>query len=327
MLTVPMFNKILVTGGAGFIGSNFLLYMVPRYPGTQFINLDLLTYAADLGGLEEINNRPNYLFVRGDIRDGETVQSIMRNGVEAVVNFAAHSHVDRSIAVPRDFIETNICGAFNLLEAARCNHLQRFLQVSTDEVYGSLGSTGYFREDSPLLPSNPYAASKAAADCLVGSYVKTYSLPALITRSTNNYGPRQHREKFIPNAIYKALRDEPVPVYGDGSQVRDWLYVEDHCRALELVLLRGEPGRIYNIGANEEKTNLELAGSILHILGRSPTLLQFVQDRPGHDRRYALAAGRIREELGWQPRFTLEAALCQTVSWYLQKFQSAAPKE
>ncbi len=317
-----MFKNVLVTGGAGFIGSNFLLYMVPRYPRTKFVNLDQLTYAADITRLEEIEDYPNYSFMRGDIRNQETVNQIIQEGVEAVINFAAHSHVDRSIAAPRDFIDTNISGCFHLLEAARTCKIRRFLQVSTDEVYGSLGEQGYFSEDSPLAPNNPYAASKAAADCLVRSYCKTYGFPGLVTRCTNNYGPRQHREKFIPTVIFKALRDESVPIYGDGRQIRDWIYVEDHCRALEQVLLAGKPGSIYNIGTNEEKTNLELAGSILNILGKSPALLHFVKDRPGHDRRYALAAGSIREELGWRPCYALELALTLTVNWYVSYFKS-----
>jgi dTDP-glucose 4,6-dehydratase len=301
--------------------------MVPRYPQTQFINLDQLTYAADLTRLQGICGCPNYSFLQGDIADETTVVKIMKEGVDAIVNFAAHSHVDRSIISPRDFIDTNICGCFILLEAARHSKIKRFLQISTDEVYGSLGKKGFFSEESPLAPNNPYSAGKAAADCLTRSYYKTYGLPALITRSTNNYGPYQHREKFIPTIIHNALCDELVPLYGDGRQIRDWIYVEDHCRALEQVLLRGKPGRIYNIGANEERTNLELAGSILHILGKSPSLLRFIDDRPGHDRRYALATGRIRKELGWRPHFDLETALSRTVAWYVQKFQAAATKE
>jgi dTDP-glucose 4,6-dehydratase len=313
------YKKVLVTGGAGFIGTNFLLYMVPRYPETTFINLDKLTYAADLGNLKEVSKRQNYFFVLGDISNCETVTRVMREGVEAVVNFAAESHVDKSIASPHDFIATNIKGCFNLLEAAREFKIKKFLQVSTDEVYGSLGPEGCFTELSPLAPNNPYSACKAAADCLVRAYDRTYGLNTNITRSANNYGPYQHREKLIPTVIYNALRDQPVPIYGDGWQVRDWLFVEDHCRALELVLLQGRKGRVYNVGAEEERTNLELAGSILHILGKSSSLLNFVTDRPGHDRRYALQSSRIRTELGWQPQNVLEVALQKTVRWYAQK--------
>lgn len=319
-----MYKRVLVTGGAGFIGSNFLLHMVPRYPRTLFINLDQLTYAADPGRLRAISDKPNYQFMQGDIGDRETVFQIMQDGLEAIVNFAAHSHVDRSITAPRDFIDTNICGCFNLMEAARCCKVKTFIQVSTDEVYGSLESGGYFDEDSPLAPNNPYAAAKASADCLLRSYWKTYGFPGLITRSTNNYGPHQHGEKLIPMIIYNALQGKPVPIYGDGKQTRDWIYVEDHCRALEHVLFLGKPGRVYNVGANEERTNLELAVKILNILGKSPDLIHFVKDRPGHDRRYALATGRIREELGWQPRFNLEVALSHTVAWYVKKFQATA---
>lgn len=316
------YKKVLVTGGAGFIGTNFLLYMVPRYPETTFINLDKLTYAAELSNLKEVSKRQNYFFVLGDISNCETVTRVMREGVEAVVNFAAESHVDRSIASPHDFIDTNIKGCFNLLEAAREFKIKKFLQVSTDEVYGSLEPEGFFTEFSPLAPNNPYSASKAAADCLVRAYGRTYGLNVNITRSANNYGPYQHREKFIPTVIYNALRDKPVPIYGDGRQIRDWLFVEDHCRALELVLLQGHKGRVYNVGAEEERTNLELAGSILHILGKSSSLLNFVTDRPGHDRRYALQASRIRTELGWQPQNVLEVALQKTVKWYVQRINS-----
>ncbi|NLL21072.1 MAG: dTDP-glucose 4,6-dehydratase [Firmicutes bacterium] len=322
-----MYKKVLVTGGAGFIGTNFLLFMVPRYPDITFINLDKLTYASDLDNLKEISKRPNYFFVWGDIGDSETVNRVMCENVEAVVNFAAETHVDRSISSPRDFVYTNIKGCFNLLEAARKCNIKKFLQVSTDEVYGSLGPKGYFTESSPLAPNNPYAAGKAAADCMVRAYFQTYGLNVNITRSTNNYGPFQYREKFIPTVIYSALRDAPIPLYGDGLQIRDWLYVEDHCCALESVLFRGEAGRVYNIGAEEERTNLELAGSILHILGKSPSLINFVSDRPGHDRRYAIRADRIREELGWQPRHVMEVALQTTVQWYVEKFNALELEE
>lgn len=317
-----MYKKVLVTGGAGFIGTNFLLYMVPRHPETTFINLDKLTYAADLENLKEVSKRQNYFFVLGDISNYETITRVMREGVEAVVNFAAESHVDKSIASPHDFIDTNIKGCFNLLDAAREFKIKKFLQVSTDEVYGSLEPEGFFTESSPLAPNNPYSASKAAADCLVRAYSRTYGLNVNITRSANNYGPYQHREKFIPTVIYNALRDKPVPLYGDGRQIRDWLFVEDHCCALELVLLQGHKGRVYNVGAEEERTNLELAGSILHILGKTSSLLNFVTDRPGHDRRYALQASRIRTELGWQPQNVLEVALQKTVKWYVQRINS-----
>jgi dTDP-glucose 4,6-dehydratase len=322
-----VYKKVLVTGGAGFIGTNFLLFMVPRYPDITFINLDKLTYASDLDNLKEISKRSNYFFVWGDIGDSETVNRVMSENVEAVVNFAAETHVDRSISSPHNFVYTNIKGCFNLLEAARKCKIKKFLQVSTDEVYGALGPKGYFTESSPLVPNNPYAASKAAADCIVRAYSRTYGLNVNITRSTNNYGPFQYREKFIPTVVNSALRDEPIPLYGDGLQIRDWLYVEDHCCALESVLFRGEAGKVYNIGAEEERTNLELAGSILHILGKSPSLINFVADRPGHDRRYAIKAGRIRGELGWQPRHVLEVALQTTAQWYVEKFNALELEE
>ncbi|MDO9536409.1 MAG: dTDP-glucose 4,6-dehydratase [Bacillota bacterium] len=320
-------KKVLVTGGAGFIGSNFLRHMVLRYPEVTFVNLDKLTYAADLSNLKEISKRQNYFFIWGDISDKETVNRVMRDGVDAIVNFAAESHVDKSIADPNNFIHTNIQGCFNLLEWARKLKIKKFLQVSTDEVYGALGVEGYFTENSPLSPNNPYSASKAAADCLVRAYHKTYGLNVNITRSSNNYGPHQYSEKFIPNVIYSAMRDEPVPIYGDGQQIRDWIYVLDHCRALELVLLKGKPGAVYNIGAEEEITNLELAGSILHLMGKSASLINFISDRLGHDRRYAVNADKIKAELSWQPENVLEVALQKTVEWYLKKAQSLEKEE
>lgn len=320
-------KKVLVTGGAGFIGSNFLRYMVPRFPGVTFVNLDKLTYAADLSNLKEISKRQNYFFIWGDISDKETVGRVITDGVDAIVNFAAESHVDKSITDPYNFINTNIQGCFNLLEWARKFKVKKFLQVSTDEVYGSLGQEGYFAENLPLAPNNPYSASKAAADCLVRAYHKTYGLNVNITRSSNNYGPYQNKEKFIPAVIYSAMRDEPVPIYGDGQQIRDWIYVLDHCRALELVLLKGKPGAVYNIGAEEEITNLELAGSILHLMGKSASLINFISDRLGHDRRYAVNADKIKAELSWQPENVLEVALQKTVEWYLQKVQSLEKEE
>jgi len=320
-------KRVLVTGGAGFIGSNFLRYMVPRFPEVTFVNLDKLTYAADLYNLKEISKRQNYFFIWGDISDKETLSKVMRDGVDAIVNFAAESHVDKSIADPNNFISTNIQGCFNLLEWARKLKIQKFLQVSTDEVYGSLAGEGSFRENSPLAPNNPYSASKAAADCLVRSYHKTYGLNVNITRSSKNYGPYQYSDKFIPTVIYNAMRDEPVPIYGDGQQIRDWIYVLDHCRALELVLMNGKPGAVYNIGAEEEITNLELAGSILHLMGKSASLINFISDRPGHDRRYSVNAVKIKAELNWQPENVLEVALQKTVEWYLQKFASFEKEE
>ncbi len=317
-----MLHSILVTGGAGFIGSNFLLYMVPRYPGVSFINMDKLTYASDLSNLKEISTCSNYFFFCGDISNQQDVDDVMKERVEAIVNFAADSHLDNSIVAPRNFIDSNICGCYYLLEAARNNKIKKFLQVSSNEVYGSLGKNGFFTEETPMAPNNPYSAGKASADCLTRAYHRTYNLDTCITRSVNNYGPYQQREKFIPSVIYHALCDEPIPVYGDGMQVRDWIFVRDHCRALEQVLFHGKAGEVYNIGAEEERTNLELAGSILHILGKSPSLLNFVPDRPGHDRRYAVKAEKIKKELGWEPRSVLEVALQQTVAWYVRKYKA-----
>jgi dTDP-glucose 4,6-dehydratase len=316
-----LFQKILVTGGAGFIGSNFLVELVPRYPMIHFVNMDKLTYAADLANLKEVDGSSNYSFIKGDISDGKTVNNVVKEGVDAIINFAAESHVDRSIASPNQFAVTNIYGCLNLLEAARGVRIKKFVQVSTDEVYGSLDREGFFVETTALAPNNPYSASKAAADCLTRAYYRTYGLNVCITRSVNNYGPHQHREKFIPNVIYHALRDEPIPIYGDGMHVRDWLFVQDHCRALERVLFHGKPGEVYNISTEEERTNLELAGSILHIMGKSPSLLNFVADRPGHDRRYAIKAEKIKKDLGWEPRCVLELALRKTVEWYLGKYK------
>lgn len=312
------YKKVLVTGGAGFIGTNFLLYMVPRYPETTFINLDKLIGAADLGNLKEVSKRQNYFFVLGDIGSYETVTRIMREGVEAVVNFAAELYVDKSIDSPSDFISTNITGCFNMLEAAREYRIKKFLQVSTAGVYGSPGSGECFTELSSLAPDNPDAAGKAAADCLVRAYGRTYGLHTNITRAVNNYGFFQHQEEFIPAVIYNALRDQPVFLSDNGRQIRDWLFVEDHCRALELILLRGRKGRVYNISAGEKRTDLELAGSILHVLGKSSALLNFTAGCSGQDRQYALESSCIRAELGWQPQNVLEVALPKTIRWYAQ---------
>ncbi len=313
-----MFNTILVTGGAGFIGGNFLLYMVPRHPKTTFINVDKLTYASKIKSLAAINHRNNYFFVQGDIADSRAVESVFQNGIDAVVHFAAESNVDRSIANPQLFVTTNILGTCNLLEWSKRREVKKFIHVSTDKVYGSLDHEGVFTELSPLAPNNPCSSTKAAADCMVRAYHKTHGLNVNITRSSNNYGPHQNEEKFIPGVIKQALRDEPVFIYGDGRQVRDWIYVEDHCRALESVLLRGSAGEVYNVGAEEEMVNLELAGSILHILGKSSSLLRFVEDRPGHDRRCAVNANKIRRELGWKPVHSMDTALKRTVNWYAE---------
>lgn len=308
---------LLITGGAGFIGSNFIRYMISRY-NYQLINLDKLTYAGNLENLDDIKNDPRYIIVRGDITDWHRVKEIFSNKIDVVVNFAAESHVDRSIEDSGVFIQTNIEGTHVLLEAARQYGVEKFVQISTDEVYGSLEQQGYFTEESPLNPSSPYSASKAAADLLALAYFKTYNLPVIITRCSNNYGPYQFPEKLIPLMITNALEDKPLPVYGDGLNVRDWLHVEDHCAALDLVLHQGKPGRVYNIGGSNERTNIEIVHLILAELGKSESLITYVKDRPGHDRRYAINAARLRRELNWRPGYTFEEGLKWTVKWYCE---------
>lgn len=308
--------KILVTGGAGFIGSNFIRYILGKHPNWEIVNLDKLTYAGNLENLRDVEDNPGYHFVKGDIADRELVDKLQGFGV--IVNFAAESHVDRSILDPSPFIRTNVQGTQVLLEGARQHKIKLFLQISTDEVYGSLGAQGKFIEESPLLPNSPYAASKAAADCLCRAYYHTYGLPIIITRCSNNYGPFQFPEKLIPLVITNALEGKEIPIYGDGLNVRDWIHVEDHCRALDLITEQGKPGEIYNIGGNCEKTNLELVHYILDIMGKPHTLITFVADRPGHDRRYALETSKIEHELGWRPSVPLEKGLRETVRWYIQ---------
>lgn len=308
--------KLLVTGGAGFIGSCFIRYMLGKYPDYKIINLDALTYAGNLESLDDIKDNPNYRFVRGNICNFELVSMIMEN-VDAVINFAAESHVDRSITGPEIFAETNIKGTLNLLQCAKQSNIPRYIQISTDEVYGTLGETGYFTEDTPLAPNSPYSASKASADLLVRSYFETYKMPVIITRCSNNYGPYQYPEKLIPFFISLLLRGEKVPVYGDGLNVRDWLYVYDHCSAIDAVLHYGRVGEVYNIGGNNEKSNLEITRLILKALDKGEDLILFVDDRPGHDRRYAMCSDKIQNELGWHPSVTFEEGLNNTIDWYL----------
>jgi dTDP-glucose 4,6-dehydratase len=323
--------KILVTGGAGFIGSNFLRVFVPKYKEHTFINLDKLTYAANLSNLKNIDQEENYRFERADIADYDSVQEIFkRYNPDTVVHFAAESHVDRSIVGPADFIRTNIVGTFNLLEACRKYWKDKegkvFHHVSTDEVYGSLGEAGYFTEESRYDPSSPYSASKASSDHLVRAYHRTYGLPVKITNCSNNYGPYQFPEKLIPLMILNAIEGKPLPVYGQGQNVRDWLYVEDHCHAIWLVIQKGRVGETYNIGGNNEWKNIDIVHKICDILGeeldKDPTqfkqLVTFVADRPGHDLRYALDSTKIRRELGWKPCETFETGLRKTVKWYLE---------
>lgn len=326
-------KKILVTGGAGFIGSNFIQYLLrEKKELSLLVNLDLLTYAGNPENLVEVASDPRYYFVRGDVRDKALVDSLFQQyDFDTVVHFAAESHVDRSIAEPEVFLTTNVIGTQVLLDAAK-NHWKltpkdhscrayrpgvRYLQVSTDEVYGALGDEGRFSEATPLSPSSPYSASKAGADLLVHAYYKTYGLPVNITRCSNNYGPYQYPEKLIPLMIYKAVHHEPLPVYGDGMQVRDWLHVTDHCSALLAVLEKGRIGEVYNVGGSNEMANIEIVRLVLRELQKPESLITHVKDRPGHDRRYAIDNTKITTELGWLPAYTFEKGMADTISWYL----------
>lgn len=311
--------RVLVTGGCGFIGSNFIRYFLKTYSEASIINVDKLTYAGNLENLSDLSRSPRYHFVRGDIADAPLMESLVKKGLDAIINFAAESHVDRSIEDPSAFIRTNIFGTFVLLETLRKFSPQekiRFLHISTDEVYGSLGDIGYFREETPLSPNSPYSASKASADMMVRAYHHTYGLPVLITRCSNNYGPFQFPEKLIPLMISNAMEDRELPIYGDGLQIRDWIYVEDHCRALDLVLHKGKEGEVYNIGGKCERTNLSVAQTILDRLGKPRSLIRFVADRPGHDRRYAIDFSKIEKELGWTPQVSFEEGIDLTIRWY-----------
>jgi len=307
--------KLFVTGGAGFIGSNFIRYVLGSENNHAIVNYDKLTYAGNLENLHSIAHHPGYQFVKGDICDAFTVEAAMR-GCDAVVHFAAESHVDRSIYEPAPVIQTNVTGTFTLLEVARRLAVSRFVHISTDEVYGDIAPDTLANEDSPLQPSSPYSASKAASDLLVRSYVRTYKFPALITRSSNNYGPFQFPEKFLPLMITNALDDKPLPIYGDGKQQRDWLHVKDNCRGILAVLERGKIGEVYNIGGSHVEENLAMAARLLRLTGKPEGLLRYVTDRPGHDRRYALNSGKIESELGWKPEISLEDGVCQTIEWY-----------
>jgi len=310
-------TKILITGGAGFIGSNFLRYMINKYQNYEITNLDALTYCGNLENLREIEDNTNYTFIKGYITNKELVNQITKN-MDYIINFAAETHVDRSINDPSIFIKSNIMGTQVLLESAKENNVKKFLQISTDEVYGTLGKNGYFQEDTPLSPNSPYSASKAGADLMVRAYHKTYKLPVNITRCSNNYGPYQYPEKLIPLMIYNALDDKELPVYGDGLNVRDWLHVYDHCTAIDLVLHKGRDGEIYNIGGNNEKKNIEIVKLILENLNKPESLIKYVEDRPGHDRRYAIDSTKIRKELGWKPKYTFEKGIVETIKWYCE---------
>ncbi|ANA39910.1 dTDP-glucose 4,6-dehydratase [Geobacter anodireducens] len=325
-------SAVLVTGGAGFIGSNFINHFLPANPGCRVINLDLLTYAGNLRNLTAVEQNPAYRFVKGDIGDAELVRRILaEERIDAVVHFAAESHVDRSILGPEIFVRTNVLGTQVLLEESRRHWKSgaaerlRFLHVSTDEVYGTLGETGYFTEETPLAPNSPYSASKAGSDLLVRAYNETFGLPVLTTRCSNNYGPFQFPEKLIPLMIHNIVAGKPLPVYGDGRNVRDWLHVKDHSTAIETVLKEGKPGEVFNVGGNNEWFNIDIVHLLCDLLderlgragGESRGLVTFVKDRLGHDRRYAISAAKIKRELGWEPSYTFERGIAETVDWYL----------
>ncbi|HEX5412425.1 MAG TPA: dTDP-glucose 4,6-dehydratase [Terriglobia bacterium] len=309
--------KLAITGGAGFIGSNFVRYMLGKYPGYSILNLDNLTYSGNLENLADVLGHPQHQFLKLDICQGDETLHALSQGVDAIVHFAAESHVDRSILDGSVFVRTNVLGTQCVLEAARQSGVQRFVHVSTDEVYGSAPATQKFREQDALAPNSPYAASKAASDLLARAYFQTYGFPMIVTRCSNNFGPYQFPEKFIPLLISRALENQSVPIYGDGLHVRDWIFVEDHCRALDAILHRGREGEIYNIGGGNEWPNLEIARQILDMLQKPHSLLTYVQDRPGHDRRYAVDTTKIKSELGWKPETSFAAGLATTIDWYL----------
>ncbi|MEE3348908.1 MAG: dTDP-glucose 4,6-dehydratase [Candidatus Gastranaerophilaceae bacterium] len=310
-------TTLLVTGGAGFIGSCFVRHELKKHPDYKIINLDALTYCGNIENLKDVENNPNYTFVHGNICDRKLVRELVSQS-DCIVNFAAESHVDNSIKHPEIFIETNVQGTLNLLQASKELGVERYLQVSTDEVYGTLGKTGYFYETTPLAPNSPYSASKASADMLVRAYRETYGLPTLNTRCSNNYGPYQYPEKLIPFFISQLLKGEKVPVYGDGLNVRDWLYVYDHCEAIDIVLHKGKIGEVYNIGGHNEKTNMEITHLILDAMGKDESSIKYVEDRLGHDRRYAISNDKITSELGWAPSITFEEGIKITIDWYLK---------
>ncbi|HBA54652.1 MAG TPA: dTDP-glucose 4,6-dehydratase [Syntrophorhabdus aromaticivorans] len=308
--------RILVTGGCGFIGSNFIRYMLSRHT-CHIVNFDKLTYAGNLENLKDMTGNARYAFVRGDIANKADLAAVFESGIDMVVNFAAESHVDRSILDPDTFIRTNINGTFNLLEEVRKRGIRRFLQISTDEVYGSLGKEGKFTESTPLAPNSPYSASKASADMLAMAYCRTYGTPVVITRCSNNYGPYQFPEKLIPLIITNALEDKDLPVYGDGMNIRDWIHVQDHVAAIDTVLHKGEVGHVYNVGGENERTNIEIVKLILGILGKPESLIKYVTDRPGHDRRYAIDSTMLKKELAFAPTYDFKKGMEDTVAWYL----------
>jgi dTDP-glucose 4,6-dehydratase len=310
--------NILVTGGAGFIGSNFVRHMVETYPSYGIVNYDLLTYAGNLENLKDIESHENYTFVKGDINNRELVDHLVKyHNIDVIANFAAESHVDRSITEPDIFIKSNVLGTQALLDVAKANNLKKYVQVSTDEVYGSLGETGYFTEETPLDPNSPYSASKAGADMLVSAYHETFGMNVNITRCSNNYGPYHFPEKLIPLMVTNALEGKELPIYGDGKNVRDWLHVKDHCAAIDLVIHKGEPGEIYNVGGHNERTNNEIVHLIVEKLNAPKELIKFVEDRLGHDRRYAIDPTKLTTELGWKPKYTFDTGIVETIQWYL----------
>ncbi len=310
-------RRILVTGGCGFIGSTFVRHELESYPDLEIVNLDKLTYAGNLENLSSVAANPRYRLVRGDIADRDLVSKLIADGgFDAVVNFAAESHVDRSLLDSGPFIQTNLVGTQVLLDASRQARVGRFVQVSTDEVYGSLGATGFFTEDTPLAPNSPYSASKAAADLLVRAYCHSFDFPGIVTRCSNNYGPYQFPEKLIPLFISNALADQPLPVYGTGLNIRDWIHVLDHCRGIDAALRRGRPGEIYNFGGRQEKTNLEITHLLLALLDKPASLIRYVTDRPGHDQRYAVDSSKSETELLWSPSVPFESGLQETIAWY-----------
>jgi dTDP-glucose 4,6-dehydratase len=312
-------QTILITGGCGFIGSNFVRHLRSSDPGVTVINLDKLTYAGNPENLADLSGDPRYVFEHGDICDRARVEAVLGRGpVDAIVNFAAESHVDRSILDSGPFVQTNVVGTQVLLDACRRHQVPRYVQVSTDEVYGSLGADGFFTEDTPLAPNSPYSSSKAAADLLVRGYHHTFGLPAVITRCSNNYGPFQFPEKLLPLFISNLLHDEPVPVYGKGENIRDWIHVEDHCRGIDAALRRGRPGEVYNFGGRCEMRNIDLTRLLLKLLNKPESLIRYVQDRPGHDLRYAIDCSKAERELGWSPHVDFETGLRETIDWYQQ---------
>ena len=314
--------KILVTGGAGFIGGNFVHYMVNKYPDDMIINLDLLTYAGNLATCAAVEGKKNYRFVKGDIADrGFVFDLFKKEAIDVVVNFAAESHVDRSIEDPEIFVKTNVIGTTTLLDACKEYGVKRYHQISTDEVYGDLPLDRpdlFFTEESPIKTSSPYSSAKASADLFVLAYYRTYGLPVTISRCSNNYGPYHFPEKLIPLIITRALFDQEIPVYGDGKNIRDWLYVYDHCTAIDLILKKGIPGEVYNVGGHNEKTNLDVVTTVLGELGKPLSLIKFVEDRKGHDKRYAIDPTKIQNVLGWKPRYDFESGIRETVRWYLE---------